>query len=358
MKNPIATTWLISFEQILRLDPLAAEYLSFMCCIDPRNIPQSLLPPAQSRKMETDAIGTLNAYSFVNRRPESNIIDLHRLVHLATRNWLQKESLLKLTLKVVTRLHEVFPNDDHQNRSLWRQYLPHARYVLESICIEDGAKETRGLLWRFGTCLLSDGIYKEAEKYLFREIEMTKKFLGQQHPDTLLSMGNLAITFYKQARLEKAEEFQFQVMEISKTVLGEQHPYTLSSMNNIALTLRDQKRSKEAEELGMQVMEITKTVLGENHPETLISMNNLAVVWKSQGRDHDALRLMKDCVLLRKKTLGTDHPDTVISLEWVKEWESESSAKTLGKPLIKKIKLLSTDFNTIRKYYNRLVKKW
>ena len=90
MKNPIATTWLISFEQIRQIDILAAEYLSFMCCIDPRDIPQSLLPPAQSRKKEMDAIGTLHAYSFVNRRPGNNSLDLHRLVHLATRIWLWK----------------------------------------------------------------------------------------------------------------------------------------------------------------------------------------------------------------------------------------------------------------------------
>jgi hypothetical protein len=32
-KNPIATTWLISFEHIRRTDPLAAEYLSFMACL-------------------------------------------------------------------------------------------------------------------------------------------------------------------------------------------------------------------------------------------------------------------------------------------------------------------------------------
>jgi hypothetical protein len=50
IKNPVATTWLISFEQIRRRDALAADYLSFMCCIDPKDIPQSLLPPGPSRK--------------------------------------------------------------------------------------------------------------------------------------------------------------------------------------------------------------------------------------------------------------------------------------------------------------------
>jgi hypothetical protein len=94
VKNPMATTWLISFEQIRERDALAAEYLSFMACVDPRDIPQSLLPPGPSRKKEMDAISTLYAYSFVNRRPADVALDLYRLVHLATRNWLRKERLL------------------------------------------------------------------------------------------------------------------------------------------------------------------------------------------------------------------------------------------------------------------------
>ncbi|RDW75351.1 hypothetical protein BP6252_06493 [Coleophoma cylindrospora] len=62
-KNPVATTWLISFEQIRHRDPLAADYLSFMACVAPKDIPQSLLPAEVSRKREIDAIGTLEAYS-------------------------------------------------------------------------------------------------------------------------------------------------------------------------------------------------------------------------------------------------------------------------------------------------------
>lgn len=38
IQNPVATTWLISFQQVQRLNPLAADYLSFMACIDPRDI--------------------------------------------------------------------------------------------------------------------------------------------------------------------------------------------------------------------------------------------------------------------------------------------------------------------------------
>lgn len=80
LKNPVATTWLISFQQIQQRDPLAADYMSFMACIDHKDVPQLLLPPGSSRKQEMDAIGTLSAYSFITRRAEDLAIDLHRLV--------------------------------------------------------------------------------------------------------------------------------------------------------------------------------------------------------------------------------------------------------------------------------------
>jgi hypothetical protein len=94
VKNPVATTWLISFNQIRHRDPLAANYLLFMACIDPKDIPQSLLLAGASRKKEIDAIGTLDAYSFITRRPADLALNLYWLVHLATRNWLRKEGLI------------------------------------------------------------------------------------------------------------------------------------------------------------------------------------------------------------------------------------------------------------------------
>jgi len=67
------------------------------------------------------------------------------------------------------------------------------------------------------------------------------------------------------------------VMETTKRVLGEEHPDALTSMANLASTYWNQGRWKEAEELGVLVMETTKRVLGEEHPDSLTSMANLAI---------------------------------------------------------------------------------
>ena len=71
-----------------------------------------------------DAIGTLDAYSFITKRAVDQAFDLHRLVHLATRRWLTEKDLIsEWATRTTRRLAEVFPNHDHNNRAIWRVYL-------------------------------------------------------------------------------------------------------------------------------------------------------------------------------------------------------------------------------------------
>lgn len=42
-RNPVVTTWSVSFDYIRNWDPLAAEILSVMSMLDPQAIPESLI---------------------------------------------------------------------------------------------------------------------------------------------------------------------------------------------------------------------------------------------------------------------------------------------------------------------------
>jgi tetratricopeptide (TPR) repeat protein len=315
IRNPVATTWLISFEQIQQRNSLAAQYLSFMSCVDPKEIPQSLLPPGSSRKEETEAIGTLDAYSFVSRRPGNPVLDLHRLVHLATRNWLRKErKLAQWTERVIVRLEEVFPDDDPKNRSVWRRYLPHAHYALQAELTDKDWTCRMDLIWRYGLCLYQDGQWDEAEVAFTQVLETRKRVHEPDHPATLTSMTKLASTHRRQGRWNEAEELEVQVMETSKAVLGAKHPDTLTSMGNLASIYWLQGRWNEAEKLEVQVMEIRKAVLGAKHPDILTSMANLASIYCLQGRWNDAEKLGVQVMETSKAVLGAKHPDTLTSM--------------------------------------------
>jgi hypothetical protein len=113
------------------------------------NIPKSLLLSGASKKREIDAIGTLTAYSFIIKRETQEldtaykggmeqVFDMHRLVYLATRNWLRNQSQLSIWAdKALIRLVDVVPAGGHQGRMKWTAYLTHAIYVAASLDITD-----------------------------------------------------------------------------------------------------------------------------------------------------------------------------------------------------------------------------
>jgi hypothetical protein len=215
-KNPIATTWLISFNQIRLQDQLAADYLSFMSCLVSQRIPESLLLPAQTKIKMVEAIGTLTAYSFITKQEIEQSFDIHRLVHLATRNWLRKtQSLTAWTQRALSRLADVFPSGDHKNKAIWTAYLPHARHVLALSHPLDRNKEAKiKLLFKVGWCLTSDGQYTEAEKMHRQTLEMRVKVLGPEHPETLTSINELAWVLIMQGKYLEAEQMHRQTLEM------------------------------------------------------------------------------------------------------------------------------------------------
>jgi tetratricopeptide (TPR) repeat protein len=314
IKNPVATTWLISFEQIRKHDSLAAEYLSFMACVDSREIPQSLLPPGLSRKKEIDALGTLSAYSFVSRRP-AGVLDLHRLVHLATRNWLRKERLLgQWTERAIARLDEVFGDCDEEDSNVWRRYLSHATYALKSELVSKDSEERMDLMWDYAVCLYNDGRWNEAETLFRQKMEIEKEVYDMDHPKILNNKYWLASTAWQQGRWDEAERLAVDATETIKTKLGSDHTDTLRFMTMLASIYRSQGRWDKAEQLELQVMKIYNLKLGAEHPSTLTSMDNLASTYRDQGRYEEAEKLELQVVETRKAILGTDHSDTLRSM--------------------------------------------
>ncbi|KAG7408387.1 Regulatory protein AfsR [Fusarium oxysporum f. sp. rapae] len=161
-QDPVATTWFISFNQIRKADELASRILMFLACVEPKAVPQSMLPQGESQQQLTRAIGTLCGYGFLNRRGSSEIFDMHSLVHLAIRSWVAENDSEKEQSQVaIARLNEVFPTDDWENRDLWRQYLPHVIKLL-STSKDDWSEESRELGYWAGRCLLVDGRVEEA----------------------------------------------------------------------------------------------------------------------------------------------------------------------------------------------------
>jgi hypothetical protein len=64
-----------------------------------------------------------------------------------------------------------------------------------------------------------------------------------------------------------------QVLETSKRVLTDEHPDTLISMHNLASTLQSQARHEEAHALMERCFQLREQVLGGQHSDAPLSLN-------------------------------------------------------------------------------------
>ncbi|KAM7212319.1 P-loop containing nucleoside triphosphate hydrolase protein, partial [Rhypophila decipiens] len=186
--NAVALTSLISLAQVSRHNITAANCLFFMACIDRKDVLLQLLPTTPSSPTRT-TIDLLSTYAIIIKRPASSAIELHRLVHLMIRNYLQERGLFhQWNQEAISILAETFPSASHENRSKWRRLLPHAKHALADSSIEQGSDSTISLAIKYAIALYEDGHFDEAEKLFVQVMETSKTKLGADHPSTLTSM--------------------------------------------------------------------------------------------------------------------------------------------------------------------------
>ena len=68
-----------------------------------------------------------------------------------------------------------------------------------------------------------------------------EKSLGPDHPDTAMSLNNLALLYATQAKYDLAEPLYKRALAINEKVLGPDHPNTIQFRENIAQMKADRE---------------------------------------------------------------------------------------------------------------------
>jgi tetratricopeptide (TPR) repeat protein len=165
-----------------------------------------------------------------------------------------------------------------------------------------------------GTTYNDLGLYPEAAKQLERALDLRRRALGPQHPDTLRSMNSLAQAYIVLGKTAQAEALESQTLQIMRRVLGPENPDTLNSMFYLAVIYIVQGKSAQAEALHNQTLEIRRRVLGPEHPDTLDSMSALAADYSVEGKYAQAEALGNQILEIERRVLGPEHPDTLASM--------------------------------------------
>lgn len=184
--------------------------------------------------------------------------------------------------------------------------------------------------------------YLLAQHERFREFELESQELlkisldqrGPRDLHTLGSMGNLAVAYAENDRIDEAERMLLQVIEdfegyymdgwdaierrklqnpgiplnINEADLYERSPHLVPLMLQLADIYRKQERWQEAEKLQKRCFSIASAVLGTDHPTTLVTMAKIASTFYSTRRLNEAEELIGETLKSKSGVLSAQHP--------------------------------------------------
>lgn len=310
-----------------------------------------------------DDIQLLQDYSLVTVIASPPSFEMHRLVQLATQDWLKADdSFERWGSQFMINLDEAFPSiqDELEDFDLCRSLVPHvfaamdielhdrnpvlrqasilakaAFHVYGTGAYSDSRKmneqalkiwtellgpdhrATIRLMQSLGVVYVGAQDHERAESMLTETLNRCQHLWGNDHHQTLEVMHDLATAYSRNGKLADAEKMQARVFRKLTTGYGEKDFATLAIMIDYADTVSKIGKHREAEELANRAITIAREIYPGRHPEILRALTGQARAYYQSGKNEEARRLFSEALRLSSKLLGGDHPDTLTRMHWL-----------------------------------------
>ena len=386
LKNPIASTWIVTFEYMKARQPLSADTLCMMSMFDAQAIPEALISKtaggnADSSTSVEKTLGILQAYSLISPRDATGagacidqigrLFDLHRLVRLVTRNWLMRCStynhwVANAIVVMSIRYDELSQLENEARNKAMRTYLPHASSLMSSppLFLRDDEEvfvpdvfhgqtlqndhAENGLICP--TCTGNILSWMNTFINFFQALRMVKKAaaictfsIGENHIITLRHRYRVAELRSGIGDANGAEVDLKELRPSYEMTFGLRGRKTLKVEMGLTDVLQDQKKYGEAESLLVRLQELSCQEHGPEDPLTLEIMQALSKLMVAQGRDEEA------CALIFKISKLVETAESKIALaETYMRLSQYSEAETLLMSLLEDEDALRRDGCLIR----------
>ncbi|MGB5055166.1 MAG: FxSxx-COOH system tetratricopeptide repeat protein, partial [Nitrospirales bacterium] len=258
--DPVATTWVLSFQKIEQANPAAAELLQFCAFLHPDSIPEELItegaselgpvlgPVAENPISFNPAIGEILKFSLIHRDMNTHTLDIHRLVQSVIQKSLEGGTPNQWLERVVRAMNRVFPEVEFKHWPQCDRLLLQAQHcaaliITNNIQLLEGAQ----LLNKTAIYLKERARYTEAEPLYQRALAIREQALGPTHSHVAMSLNNLGELYRNQGKYAKAEPLFQRALAIVEQALGPTHPHVATSLNNLAGLYHNQGKYAEAE---------------------------------------------------------------------------------------------------------------
>ncbi len=157
------------------------------------------------------------------------------------------------------------------------------------------------------------GAPEAARTQLEHVLALQRKTLGDDNPDTLATLEELATIDTDLARFDAARTLYEELIQRNRKLRGDENSSTLSAINGLAIVAAEQKRFAEAEALLAPQLPIYERIYGKDHPMTLRLISNLGGFIRQQNRNEEARPYYERALHIASKLYGPDNVATVIA---------------------------------------------
>lgn len=331
MPNSVIKTWQVSFNQIKKDHPKAAELFSLMSVLDRQGLPDYLF---STRETDLDLdfegnVARLIEFSLLNSSVDGRTFGMHRLVQIAMKSWLDSHGeTQKWQDEALKLFYESFPFPHDHNYEEWRRcetLLPHADVVLRyqydqaSQCLMQTDVKYKTALY-----LLYTGKADLARKRLQQTLDIRSLFLGEEHPkvlDTIESLANSAmwVSLYEQAVELWQKALQWRLKKEGAPA------DSLYTMEGLSMALHNLGRLNNAEEMARRAVKTSQDVHGKEHISTLRATIRLVSLLQEQGKGEETDLMLGQTVSL------FDTGDSSPSQDYERLWCLSMLSETLRK---------------------------
>ena len=154
-------------------------------------------------------------------------------------------------------------------------------------------------------------LFQQAEPQFERVVELQKKALGEDAPETLKSMESLALVYKYRSQYSRAEAIYRHVFEIQRKTLGENHPDTLTTAANFGFFDIFMGRFSEAESMLRQVVDTRRRLYPGQSEEFLWALDCLADVYHAEGKYAEAESAALEGLTVVRRLHGEERPDGI-----------------------------------------------
>jgi len=169
--------------------------------------------------------------------------------------------------------------------------------------------------------------YDEAEAEFAAALQSLGSDEHQHSLERAAVLDSMVSAFLQRGDATHAESLILEVLEIRREQQGENHPEFVDSLNDLAVARRELGDLAGAETLYRQVLAANERLFGERHSKVSTTLHNLAWVRLYQYDLEEAGTLFQRCLDVRRQLYGEQHPAVADALHGLARVEQARARK-------------------------------